>query len=48
MRRGQRVDLYGTIANVDTVPGITLLLERFDILPLNLFDHIVQREDSRV
>jgi hypothetical protein len=48
LRRGQRVDLYGTIANVDTVLGITLALERFDILPLTLFDRIVQREDSRV
>jgi hypothetical protein len=48
MRRGQRVDLYGTIENVDTVLGITLSLERFDILPLTLFDRLVQREDSRV
>lgn len=48
MRRGRRVDLYGTIANVDTVLGITLLLEGFDILPLTLFDRIVQREDSRI
>lgn len=48
MRRGQRVDLYGTIENVDTVLGITLLLERFDILPLTLFDRLVQSEDSRV
>jgi hypothetical protein len=48
MRRGQRVDLYGTIAKVDTVLGITLALERFDILPLTLLDRIVQREESRV
>jgi hypothetical protein len=48
MHRGQRVDLYGTIANVDPVLGITLALERFDILRLTLFDRIVQREESRV
>jgi hypothetical protein len=46
MRRGQRVDLYGTIADVDTVLGITLALERFDILPLTWLDRFVQREDS--
>jgi hypothetical protein len=48
MRRGQRVDLYGTIAKVDPVVGITLLLERFDLLPVTLLDRIVQREDSRI
>jgi hypothetical protein len=48
MRRGQRVDLYGTIAKVDPVLGITLSLERFDILPLTLFDRIVQRKDNRI
>lgn len=48
MRRGRRVDLYGTIANVDSVLGITLALERFDILPLTFLDRFVQREDSRV
>lgn len=47
MRRGQRVDLYGTITNVDTVLGISLSLERFDVLPLTFLDRIVQREDSR-
>jgi hypothetical protein len=48
IRRGRRVDLYGTITNVDIVLGITLALERFDILPLTLFDRLVQREESRI
>jgi hypothetical protein len=47
MRRGRRVDLYGTIVKVDTVLGITLALDRFEILPLTLYDRLVQREDSR-
>ena len=48
LRRGRRVDLYGTITNVDTTLGITLALDRLEILPLNLLDRIVQREDSRI
>jgi hypothetical protein len=48
LRRGRRVDLYGTITDVDTTLGITLALDRLEILPLNLLDRIVQREDSRI
>ncbi|MBB5064718.1 hypothetical protein [Granulicella mallensis] len=48
LRRGGRVDLYGTIVKVDTVLGITLALDRFEILPLTLFDRFVVREDSHV
>jgi hypothetical protein len=47
IRMGRRVDLYGTIVKVDTVLGITLALDRFEILPLTLYDRFVQREDSR-
>ncbi|AEU35540.1 hypothetical protein [Granulicella mallensis] len=48
LRRGCRIDLYGTIVEVDTVLGITLALDRFEILPLTLFDRFVVREDSRI
>jgi hypothetical protein len=48
LRRGRRVDLYGTITEVDTTLGITLALDRFEILPLSLLDRLVQREDSRI
>jgi hypothetical protein len=48
LRRGRRVDLYGVIAKVDVMNGITLALDRLEILPLNLLDRIVQREDSRI
>jgi hypothetical protein len=47
LRRGRRVDLYGAITKVDT-NGITLALDRFEILPLSLLDRLVQREDSRI
>jgi hypothetical protein len=47
LRRGRRVDLYGTITKVDT-NGITLALDRFEILPLSLLDRLVQSEDSRI
>jgi hypothetical protein len=48
LRRGRRVDLYGTVTEVDTALGITLALDRFEILPLSFWDRLVQREDSRV
>jgi hypothetical protein len=48
LRRGHRVDLYGTIINVDTTLGLTLALDRFEILPLSFLDRWVQREDSRI
>jgi len=48
LRRGRRVDLYGVITKVDAMNGITLALDRLEILPLNLLDRIVQREDSRI
>jgi hypothetical protein len=47
LRRGRRVDLYGAITEVDA-GGITLALDRFEILPLSLLDRLVQREDSRI
>jgi hypothetical protein len=47
LRRGRRVDLYGTITKVDMF-GITLALDRFEILPLSLLDRLVQSEDSRI
>ena len=46
-RRGRRFNLYGTINNVDVALGITLTLDRFEILPVNVFDYFVQMEDSR-
>jgi hypothetical protein len=48
LRRGHRVDLYGTIINVDTTLGLTLALDRFEILPLSFLDRWVQGEDSRI
>jgi hypothetical protein len=48
LRRGRRIDLYGTITEVDTTLGITLALDRFEILPLSFLDRWVQREDSRI
>lgn len=48
LRRGHRVDLYGTIVKVDNMLGITLALDRFEVLPLTLFDRLVVREDSRI
>jgi hypothetical protein len=48
LRRGRRVDLYGSITNVDTTLGITLALDRFEFLPLTLLDRMVQREESRI
>lgn len=48
LRRGRRVDLYGAIVKIDTVNGVTLALDRFEILPLNLLDRFVQKEDSRL
>jgi hypothetical protein len=47
LRRGRRVDLYGAITKVDA-GGITLALDRFEILPLSLLDRLVQGEDSRI
>jgi hypothetical protein len=47
LRRGRRVDLYGTITKMDT-NGITLVLDRFEILPLSLLDRLVPSEDSRI
>src|SRR6202789_771423 len=47
LRRGRRGDLYGAITKVDA-GGITLALDRFEILPLSLLDRLVQREDSRI
>jgi hypothetical protein len=46
LRRGYRVDLYGSITNVDIVLGIELVLDRFEILPLTLLDRFI--EDSRI
>ena len=48
MLRGRRVNLYGTIVQIDTVIGITLDLDRFEILPVNLLDRLVQRADTRI
>lgn len=48
LRRGRRVDLYGTIAKVDPTLGITLALDRLEILPLSLLDRLVQSADSRI
>jgi hypothetical protein len=39
---------YGAITNVDTTLGITLALDRFEILPLSFLDRWVQGEDSRI
>jgi hypothetical protein len=47
IRRGRRVNLYGTIVEVDMVLGITLRLDRFEILPVNLLDHFVIWQDRR-
>jgi hypothetical protein len=47
LRRGRRVDLYGAITKVDA-GGITLALDRFEILRLSLLDRLVQGEDSRI
>ena len=48
LRRGYRVDLHGTIANIDITLGIELALERFEIFPLTFWDRFVVREDSRI
>jgi len=48
LRRGRRVDLYGSIIDVDTTLGITLAIERFEILLLNFLDRMVQSEESRI
>ena len=48
LRRGRRVDLYGTIVEIDTVLGVTLALDRFEILPVNLLDRFVVMGDSRI
>jgi hypothetical protein len=47
LRRGRRVDLDGTIAEIDFVTGITLTLERFEILPISLLDRFVVSAESR-
>jgi hypothetical protein len=47
LRRGQRVDLDGTIAEIDFVTGITLTLERFEILPISLLDRFIVSSESR-
>jgi hypothetical protein len=47
LRRGRRIDLDGTIAEIDVVTGITLMLERFEILPLSLLDRFIVRSESR-
>ncbi|MBR0756070.1 hypothetical protein JQ604_28180 [Bradyrhizobium jicamae] len=47
LRRGRRVDLGGTIAAIDIVTGITLTLDRFEILPVSLLDRFVIKSDSR-
>ena len=47
LRRGSRVDLYGSITNVDVVLEIELALDRLEILPLTFWDRFVVREDSR-
>jgi hypothetical protein len=39
---------YGAITNVDTTLGITLTLDRFEILPLRFLDRLMQRADSRI
>lgn len=47
LRRGRRIDLSGTIAEIDFVVGITLALERFDILPISLLDRFIISSESR-
>jgi hypothetical protein len=47
LRRGRRVDIDGIIEKVDIVTGITLTLDRFEILPVNLLDRFVIKSDSR-
>lgn len=47
LRRGRRVDLFGTIKGIDFVTGITLSLDRFEILPVNLLDRLVISSESR-
>lgn len=47
LRRGRRIDLYGTIKGIDVVTGITLTLDRFEILPVNFVDRFVISSDSQ-
>lgn len=47
LRRGRRIDLQGTIKGVDFVTGITLTLDKFEILPVNFLDRFVISSDSR-
>ncbi|MGY3485516.1 hypothetical protein ACVW1C_003399 [Bradyrhizobium sp. USDA 4011] len=47
LRRGRRIDLDGTIKGVDFVTGITLELDRFEILPVNFLDRFVISSDRR-
>lgn len=46
-RSPRRIDLDGTIAEVDFVTCITLALDQFEILPVNLLDRFVIRSESR-
>jgi hypothetical protein len=47
LRRGRRGDLDGAIAEIDFVTGITLTLERFEILPISLLDRFIVSSESR-
>ena len=47
LRRGRRIDLQGAIKGVDFVTGITLTLDKFEILPVNFLDRFVISSDSR-
>ncbi len=48
LKPGRRVDLWGRISDVDNVLGITLQLDRLEVLPETLTDKIVERAERHV
>lgn len=45
--RGTRVDLYGTIQEVDAFLGVTLELHQAEVLPRNLWDRVIGFSERR-